>query len=98
MRARRAGTAPRQYRGAGPAALGTAVSCPTQRAARFGASAPNTPKPQVGRKQSARTVAGPRAPSSGPIEKRRRDRLHLFLVVHHGKPLGPAAAAGVGLA
>jgi hypothetical protein len=29
----------------GPARLGTVVSCPTARAARFGVSAPNTPKP-----------------------------------------------------
>src|SRR5688572_26326544 len=54
MRARRAGTAAARApslsdetkagAAAGPAPLGTAVSCPTARAARFGAPAPNTPE------------------------------------------------------
>src|SRR5215216_631245 len=49
MRARRAGTPPtQQYRGGGgPAALGTVVSCPTQRAARPGAQRRDTPKTAV---------------------------------------------------
>src|SRR3954471_4662483 len=45
MRARRAGTAEGgSLPGAGPAPLATAVSLPTARAARLGASAPNTPE------------------------------------------------------
>src|SRR3954468_13136583 len=53
MRARRAGTPPRRlddeephrcWRGGGPGRLATVVSLPTARAARFGASAPNTPE------------------------------------------------------
>ena len=40
---------------AGPAPLGTAVSCPTARAARFGAPAPNTPKPQARKSMGMRT-------------------------------------------
>src|SRR5215216_5940326 len=46
MRARRAGTPPRQgyRRGGGPARLGTVVSCPTARAARPGAQRRDMPE------------------------------------------------------
>jgi len=47
---------------AGPAPLGTVVSCPTARAARFGTPAPNTPKPRrtpTNRGRQERSSGGP---------------------------------------
>src|SRR3982750_3673238 len=81
MRARRAGTPPRgqdgeeshrSWRGGGPARLGTVVSCPTARAARLGAPAPNTPKETKCESARVRKCGGFGASPAFALEDARR--------------------------